>query len=41
VIYAITDAQLDQVRRLRQTLTGQWIGLAPGATLEVEFPAAR
>ena len=38
---AITDAQLDQVRRLRQSLTGQWIALAPGATLDVEFPARR
>lgn len=35
----ITDAQLEQVRRLRDALRAQWYALPPGATLEVPFPA--
>jgi len=36
----ITESQLTQVRRLRWALEARWGGLAPGATLEIEFPAA-
>ncbi len=33
------DAQLSQVRELRQTLEARWHALPVGATMDVEFPA--
>ena len=35
----ITEAQLSQVRALRQTLEAHWYALTPGETLEIPFPA--
>src|SRR5574341_775530 len=35
----LTAAQLASVRALRYTLESRWWDLAPGATLEVAFPA--
>lgn len=35
----VTAAELASVRALRQALDSRWRGLAPGTTLEVEFPA--
>lgn len=35
----LTEAQLASVRALRQALESRWSALAPGTTLEIEFPA--
>jgi hypothetical protein len=35
----LSDAQLSQVRALRNALEARWYALSAGSTLEVEFPA--
>jgi hypothetical protein len=34
----ITDPQLARIRAFRHALEARWLGLPPGATLEIEFP---
>ena len=35
----VTGPELAEVRRMRGELQGRWAALAPGETLEIEFPA--